>query len=424
MDTGIVTLRRWLRFNGVGLVGAAVQLAVLGLLTRALGMPAPWATPLAVEIAILHNFFWHQRVTWPQTSRESTGRRLFRFHALNGTVSLAGNAAITLALAACGMHVLLANFVAIMTCSILNFALSDRLVFRGVVAQPFRAAVGRKNVSVSLCLCGLLCLSPVSHVAARTSESADTSISDDALLVSGPSAAALAAWNAYVAKIDARYSAPSASNFFALDTRHVSNWRDRATKEVPMVEVDPPDAPDSKIHHWAGAIYIPKATVGAVVKRMRDYAGREMEFYQEVKASKLLERNGDRLEVFMRLHRDAGIVSAEYNTEHAVEYRMLDATRAMSRSASIKIAELEQAGTPGERELPVGHDRGFLWKLNAYWRFEQSGDGVLIECESVSLSRGVPWLLSPIASPIVNRIARESLERTLRSLRSFLTRSS
>ena len=47
---------------------------------------------------------------------------------------------------------------------------------------------------------------------------------------------------------------------------------------------------------------------------------------------------------------------------------------------------------------------------------------MLIECESVSLSRGVPWLIRPIASPIVDRIARESLERTLRSLSTFLTR--
>ena len=49
-------------------------------------------------------------------------------------------------------------------------------------------------------------------------------------------------------------------------------------------------------------------------------------------------------------------------------------------------------------------------------------DGVLIECESVSLSRSVPWVARPIVGPIANRIARESLERTLRSLRAFLVK--
>jgi hypothetical protein len=88
------------------------------------------------------------------------------------------------------------------------------------------------------------------------------------------------------------------------------------------------------------------------------------------------------------------------------------------------MGELANVGTRDERERAPGNDRGFLWRLIAYWRFEQAGNGVLIECESVSLSRSVPLLLRPIASPIVNRIARESLERTLRSLRAFLTRQS
>ena len=403
------TSKRWLTFNAVGALGAGVQLGTLALLTHQLKMPVAWATPLAVEAAILHNFCWHRRVTWPEAgSNEGTGRRLLTFHALNGLVSLAGNAAITVALTGAGLDVLLANVVAILTCSMLNFVLGDRLVFH-------------RTVSVPLVLCGLMSLSHVSTLSASMSES---SSSDEVLVISGPSPAAVAAWSAYVATVEARYAAPSPANFFALDLRRVASWRDRTIKgDVPMVEVDPPDAPDAKIHHWAGAIYIPKTTVAAVVKRMQEYAGREMEFYQEVKASKLLERSGDRLKVFMRLERDAGIVSAVYNTEHAVEYRTLNAARAMSRSTSVKIAELEKTGTPDERELPAGHDRGFLWKLNAYWRFEQAGDGVLIECESVSLSRGVPWLVRPIASPIVNRIARESLDRTLRSLQTFLTRA-
>ena len=88
---------------------------------------------------------------------------------------------------------------------------------------------------------------------------------------------------------------------------------------------------------------------------------------------------------------------------------------------STKIAELENPGTPQEREKPPGDDHGFLWRLNAYWRYEQMGDGVMIECESVSLSRSLPFLIKPVAGPIANRIARESLARTLKSLRAFLS---
>ena len=76
-----------------------------------------------------------------------------------------------------------------------------------------------------------------------------------------------------------------------------------------------------------------------------------------------------------------------------------------------KIAELADAGTPREREKAPGEDHGFLWRLNAYWRFEQVGTGVLIECESVSLSRSVPLLVRPLVGPIANRIAREAMIR-------------
>ena len=71
----------------------------------------------------------------------------------------------------------------------------------------------------------------------------------------------------------------------------------------------------------------------------------------------------------------------------------------------------------------MGNDHGFLWRLNAYWRYEQVNGGVLIECESVSLSRSVPVLLRPFVTGTVERIARDSLQKTLVSLRTELTRT-
>lgn len=372
------SVRRWVAFNAVGSLGIAVQLCALALLLRA-DLALPVATLLAVEAAILHNFAWHERFTWKDVVKPgSVAQRLWRFHALNGLVSLLGNVAITSVLANAGVHPVLANGVAIALCSTVNFFAADRLVFMSSV------------VAVSM--------------------------------AGGPTPATLAAWDKYVATVDARYWQPTPERFFALDARKVVNWRDQARTMVPMVEVPPTAAADGKIHHWAGAIYIPNTTVAAVVKRMQDYAGREAEFYKEVKASKLLARDGDKVRVFMRLERRAFKVTGTYNTEHAVEYRTLGPTRASSRSISTKIAELDDANTPQERELAPGKDSGFLWRLNAYWRFEQSGTGVLIECESVSLSRNVPWALRPFVTGLVEGIARESLEGTLRSLRAFLNR--
>jgi putative flippase GtrA len=381
---------RWVKFNVVGLAGVAVQLGVLAILVRVFEAPVALATVLAVEAAVLHNFLLHQRWTWqdrPSSGPGETVRRLVRFQAANGLVSLVGNVAITVALARAGLQPVAANLVAIVVCSCINFTAGEWLVFRP----------------------SMIVLVTASALLMPGSAAAQT-------------AAAVSGWDAYIRTVDRRHADASAG-FFALDVRKVDGWRERATRgEIPMTEVDPPGIPDARMHHWAGAVFVPNTTVDSVIRRMQAYAGRESEFYEEVKASKLLERNGDRLRVFMRIERDAGIITASYNTEHAVEYRRIGTDRAASRSVSTKVAEIADAGTPQEREKPPGEDHGFLWRLNAYWRFEQSGDGVLIECESVSLSRSVPLLVRPVVGPIANRIARESLARTLRSLRAFLTR--
>jgi hypothetical protein len=47
---------------------------------------------------------------------------------------------------------------------------------------------------------------------------------------------------------------------------------------------------------------------------------------------------------------------------------------------------------------------------------------VLIECESVSLSRDIPFVVRPFLTGTVTKIARESLESTLRTLREVLSR--
>ena len=90
---------------------------------------------------------------------------------------------------------------------------------------------------------------------------------------------------------------------------------------------------------------------------------------------------------------------------------------------AIRIAEVENQGTADEHELPPGMDRGFLWRLNAYWRYESAPDGVFVEIESLSLSRAVPWGLGTVVRPLAYRVARESMVRSLEALRSrFQTR--
>jgi putative flippase GtrA len=122
-------LIRWLKFNAVGAIGIGVQLAVLPLLKSGLGLDYLLATALAVEAAVLHNFFWHERFTWADRPTKDRLKRLLKFNLTTGLFSIAGNVTFTGFLVSAGVGYLPANAVSIALCSIINFALNDRLVF-------------------------------------------------------------------------------------------------------------------------------------------------------------------------------------------------------------------------------------------------------------------------------------------------------
>ena len=140
-------VQRFLRFNGVGVIGFALQLGVLALLVR-LGVHYLAATALAVEAAVLHNFLWHERWTW--RDRPAAGRarlaRLGRFHLLNGMVSIAGNVILMrLLVGEVGLPPLLANVIAVLACAVINYFASDRMVFDTSAAER---SVSATKVSV------------------------------------------------------------------------------------------------------------------------------------------------------------------------------------------------------------------------------------------------------------------------------------
>jgi putative flippase GtrA len=126
-------VRRWTVFNAVGIIGFGVQLAVLAIFLR-LGLHYLAAAVLAIESAILHNFLWHERWTWRDRMLPGgggRGRRLWRFHMLNGFVSLAGNLTVMWALVeGARLPALPANAISVGVCACVNFLASEHLVFQ------------------------------------------------------------------------------------------------------------------------------------------------------------------------------------------------------------------------------------------------------------------------------------------------------
>jgi putative flippase GtrA len=125
---------RWLKFNAVGAAGVLVQLAALGALVTGFGINYLAATALAVEAAVVHNFFWHQRFTWadrPGSGLRETSVRLLRFNLTNGTLSILGNVVIMrLLVGRFHINYMAANVATIAACSVANFLVSHRYVWR------------------------------------------------------------------------------------------------------------------------------------------------------------------------------------------------------------------------------------------------------------------------------------------------------
>jgi dolichol-phosphate mannosyltransferase len=124
---------RFGRFNLVGLLGAGVQISIVSLLSRYLGPAA--ATCVAVEIAVVHNFLWHERLTWKDrkcAGASELSRRAWRFQLANGLFSILGNSILVSWLVNdFKFQVAQASLISICVCSLANFFLADRWVWRG-----------------------------------------------------------------------------------------------------------------------------------------------------------------------------------------------------------------------------------------------------------------------------------------------------
>lgn len=245
-----------------------------------------------------------------------------------------------------------------------------------------------------------------------------------------PTTAALAGWDAYVRVTEARIDAELAGGqpFLVQDVlvpaqsaeteRLGRTERPVFIRRMPERRLDGQriEVPGAMLHHWLGSILVPGVQVRDVIDFVQDY-DHHAGVFEDVVQSRLLSRRGDRFEVFLKLRRTK-VLTVYYNTVHVVDYRTTDVARASSRSTATKIAELDRPGTPNEHEKLPGEERGFMWRLNSYWRFLQVPSGVIVECESVSLSRDIPFLLEWIVRPFVTAVPRESLERTLTSIRA------
>jgi hypothetical protein len=191
-----------------------------------------------------------------------------------------------------------------------------------------------------------------------------------------------------------------------VELRHVSGEEGGGSSAIP----------GGMIHDWQGMVFIPGAKLDEVLKLLQDYDHHATYYAPDVEKAKIEAHDGDHFRVFMRFRRKK-ILTVVLNTEQEITYYRDSPTRAHSRSSAIRIAEVENAGTPQEKERPPGNDSGFMWRLETWWRLEERDGGVYVQNEAVSLTRDIPAVLAWMIEPFITSIPKETLEFTLKATR-------
>jgi hypothetical protein len=173
------------------------------------------------------------------------------------------------------------------------------------------------------------------------------------------------------------------------------------------------------IHHWIGGVFVAGRTAAEALALLQAFDSYDDVYGASVEESKILSREGENYRTFLRLRKHR-IVTVVLNSEYDVEFEQVGEKRWSSRAVSTRIAQVKNPGGPDERELPVGEDSGYLWRIVTLWRLEEADGGVYLECEVIGLTRGVPYGLGWLIRPIIRSFPRESLSETLSDSRNAL----
>ncbi|HEY1342915.1 MAG TPA: hypothetical protein VGF59_35680, partial [Bryobacteraceae bacterium] len=156
------------------------------------------------------------------------------------------------------------------------------------------------------------------------------------------------------------------------------------------------------IYDWIGTVFIPGANVDRTVRMLQDYDHRAQYFSEIISTSKLACRTGEgRFGFTMRLKEPAVI-----DSDNDVVWEKLDAHRWRCRSYSTRVREVEK-------------EKGYLLRINSYWRFSETEKGVFVEGQTITLSGEFGSFMRTLGS-IMKINPEKSLKKTLGAMRETL----
>jgi len=236
-----------------------------------------------------------------------------------------------------------------------------------------------------------------------------------------PAPEARQGWNQYIAQVERQMKREIGGRAWPDQGLSGADRVRLRNGEVLIERFQPPKLEGGLIHHWAGTAFIPGASLDQVEDITEDIADFPQYYAPAVVSARVLSASPPESRVILRLRKDY-IATVVLEAEYVVHRGSVDATHAYSSSRSVRIQEVHDFGLGNEGLVPPGNDHGFLWAMNSYWSYAQSPEGVYVRCETVSLSRDIPFGMGWLIGPVVERMPRESLRFTLAATRNAVLR--
>jgi len=177
------------------------------------------------------------------------------------------------------------------------------------------------------------------------------------------------------------------------------------------------DVEDGLIHHWVGTVFIPDASIDEVLAYVRQYERYDELFAPMIVRSRVRSQQGTTYTVAMRTSVKK-VITVVMDADYVIDYERLSPTRVFATNVATNLHQVHDAGEPDERREPGDQADGYLWRFHMWCSFDQREGGTYEQCESISLTRGIPWVFAWLVKPFVTGIPRETLEFTLSKVRS------
>jgi hypothetical protein len=232
-----------------------------------------------------------------------------------------------------------------------------------------------------------------------------------------PKPSTLQAWDDYVGSVNASVAERNAGNRPFLWIDGLPDTRRRVQNgELVITNRHPRKVPQGLIHHWVGVMFVPNVSLDQVMRVLNSY-DRYSDIYKPlIRKTSVIEQAGDTVKLNVLAVQKAFSATAAVEIDEEIQSLRPAPNRICITANAVSIQEIANYGQPNEHAFPEARRPGYVWRALIVQRLEQRDEGVYIELETISLSRGIPvevrWLIKPLTDDLPREMMTDILDET------------